>query len=77
MGRAWKVMIPLSILHLLAAMIVREFNLPYWVLTIASLGLFVAAGAIGVRVGGPKNAPRKRLVPLPPGLPEGVTYAAR
>ncbi len=77
MSLAWKVMIPLAIVHLLAAMIVREFSAPYWVLSLASVGLFVSAGLIAVRVGGPNNSPRKRLVPLPAGLPEGVTYAAR
>ena len=77
MGLAWKVMIPLSILHLLAAMLVKEFQAPMWVLTIASIGLFFGAGLIGLTVGGPNNAPRKRKVPLPVGVPEGVTFIAR
>jgi NADH-quinone oxidoreductase subunit H len=77
MGLAWKVMIPLAILHLLAAMVVRQFGLPLWVLTLASVGLFVAAGLIAVRSGGPNNRPRKYTRPLPAGLPEGVTYVPR
>ena len=60
MSLAWKVMIPLSILHLLAAMLVREFGLNNWALTAASVGLFVAAGVVGVVSGtGPNNAPRR------------------
>lgn len=77
MTLAWKVMIPLSILHLLAAMVVRQFELPIWVLTLASVGLFVAAGLAALRAGGPNNAPRRRAVSLPIGVPEGVTYIAR
>jgi NADH-quinone oxidoreductase subunit H len=65
MDLAWKVMIPLSILHLLAAMLVREFALPNWVLTIISIGLFVAAGVVGVVFGkGPQNRPRRKA-PVP------------
>jgi NADH-quinone oxidoreductase subunit H len=77
MGLAWKVMIPLAILHLLAAMVVRQFGLPLWVLTLLSVGLFVAAGLIAVRSGGPNNRPRKYTRPLPVGVPEGVTYVPR
>ncbi|MGL6095416.1 MAG: NADH-quinone oxidoreductase subunit NuoH [Fimbriiglobus sp.] len=76
MGIAWKVMIPLSILHLLAALVVREFGLPMITLTAASVALFVAAGAVAVgRVS--NNKPRKLRVPLPVGVPDGVTYIAR
>jgi NADH-quinone oxidoreductase subunit H len=65
MDLAWKVMIPLSILHLLAAIIVREFGLENWVLTIISVALFLAAGVAGVVFGkGPRNTP-KRLAVLP------------
>lgn len=61
MNLAWKVMIPLSILHLLGAMLVRQFNLSNWVLTVYSVALFVAAGVVGVVFGtGPKNTPRRR-----------------
>jgi NADH-quinone oxidoreductase subunit H len=61
MDLAWKVMIPLSILHLLAAIIVREFSLEKWVLTIISVSLFLAAGIAGVLFGkGPRNTPKRR-----------------
>ncbi len=76
MNLAWKVMIPLAILHLLAAMVVRQFGLPLWVLTLLSAGLFVAAGAVAVRRRGPDNAPRRPLR-VPAGLPAGVTYVPR
>ena len=76
MGLAWKVMIPLALLHLIAAMLVREFGLPTVVLTVASLGLFVVAGLIGVGIK-TNNAPRRRAVPLPVGVPAGVTYISR
>ena len=68
---------PAGVLHLLAAMVVRQFGLPLWVLTLLSVGLFVAAGLIAVRSGGPNNRPRKYTRPLPVGLPEGVTYVPR
>jgi NADH-quinone oxidoreductase subunit H len=77
MTLAWKVMIPLALLHLLAAMVVRQFDLPLWVLTLVSVGLFVGAGLIAVRGGGPNNAPRRPTRPLSVGLPEGVTYVPR
>jgi len=49
MGLAWKVMIPLAILNLLGAMIVREFGLSPWILTIVSAGLFFGAAWFGTR----------------------------
>lgn len=62
MDLAWKVMIPLSILHLLGAMLVRELGLNTWVLTGISVGLFLAAGVAGVVFGkGPRNTPRRRV----------------
>lgn len=61
MSLAWKVMIPLSLLHLLGAMLVRQFHLSNWVLTAISISLFVGAGLLGVAVNaGPNNTPRKR-----------------
>ncbi|HMP03491.1 MAG TPA: NADH-quinone oxidoreductase subunit H, partial [Gemmatales bacterium] len=40
MGLAWKVLIPLSLANLLAAMVVKHFGLSLWVLTAANVGLF-------------------------------------
>ena len=77
MSLAWKVMIPLSLLNLLCALVVRQFELTPWVLTGTSLALFLAAGALAVRGGGPNNAPRKSRVPLAEGPQPGVTYAPR
>ena len=76
MDLAWKVMMPLALLHLFAAMIVREFGLPVVVLTVVSIGLFVAAGLLTVGRG-PNNKPRKLTRPLPVGVPDGATYIAR
>ena len=65
MTLAWKVMIPLSILHLLAAMLVLEFKAPTWALSVASVGLFVAAGVIAVATdSGPNNTPRRKVKPV-------------
>jgi NADH-quinone oxidoreductase subunit H len=77
MSLAWKVMIPLSILHLLAALFVKQFHQPAWVLTIISLTLFVLTGLWGALTGGNVTAPRRRVASLPAGLPLGVTYASR
>jgi hypothetical protein len=46
-------------------------------MTLISVGLFVAAGAVAVTQGGPNNAPRRRAVRLPEGVPAGVTYIPR
>ncbi|MFO0848919.1 MAG: NADH-quinone oxidoreductase subunit NuoH [Gemmataceae bacterium] len=77
MALAWKVMIPLALLHLLGAMLVRHFQLPGIVMTAISVGLFVAAGLVAVTQGGPNNAPRRPARKLPEGVPAGVTYIAR
>ena len=64
MTLAWKVMIPLSLLHLLAAMLVKQFQAPDWALSVASVGLFLAAGIVSVATNsGPNNAPRRRVKP--------------
>ena len=68
-------MMPLALLNLLACTVVREFNVSHWVMLPVSLALFVGAGLLAVRSGGPSNAPRKLRTPLPRGLPAGVTYA--
>jgi len=61
MSLAWKVMIPLSLLHLLATMIVRQYDLNPWILTGISLSLFVGAGLFSVATNaGGNNTPRKR-----------------
>lgn len=77
MSLAWKVMIPLSLFHLLAAMIVRHFELPMIVLTALSIGLFIAAGVVTLLTGGTSNTPRRLARPLPVGIPVGATYVPR
>ncbi len=48
MGLAWKVLIPLALLNLVCAMVVKQYELPLWVLTITSVALFVLPGIITV-----------------------------
>ena len=48
MGLTWKVLIPLALLNLVAAMVVKQFDLnPWWLLPVSIL-LFVGAGWIAV-----------------------------
>lgn len=47
MGLAWKIMIPLAVLHLILVMCVREFDVPLWQLAIGSLALLVVGAIIG------------------------------
>ena len=56
MGLAWKVMIPLALINLLCAMIVREYSWSPWLMTFSSLGVFLAAAWIGTRMPAPKYA---------------------
>jgi NADH-quinone oxidoreductase subunit H len=49
MGLAWQVMIPLAIINLVCVMVVREFDLSPWVLTVTSVVTFVAAAVIATR----------------------------
>jgi NADH-quinone oxidoreductase subunit H len=77
MTLAWKTMIPLALVNLVGAMAVRQFGLSPWVMTLVSLGLFLAAGLISVRTNSSITAPKRRVVRLPEGLPAGVTYASR
>jgi NADH-quinone oxidoreductase subunit H len=58
MGLAWKVVIPLTLLNLLAVMVVLEYRLPKWLLPVASVGLFVAAGLVA------GNWPAQRRTPV-------------
>ena len=64
MSLAWKVMIPLSLLHLLGSMVVIQYGLSKWVLTAISIGLFLAAGVFAVTTNaGSNNTPRRRVIP--------------
>lgn len=72
MSLAWKVMIPLSILNLLCVLLILQFGLPRWSMTVANVGLFIGAGLWGAITGGNVTAPRRKVAKLPPGLPAGV-----
>jgi NADH-quinone oxidoreductase subunit H len=69
MGLAWKVLIPLALLNLVCVMLVKQFALPMWVLTAASVVLFVGAGAIGLLTGGTVSNPRRRVARIMPNAP--------
>jgi NADH-quinone oxidoreductase subunit H len=77
MNLAWKVMIPLSLLNLLAVMFVKQFNLPLIALLGVNILLFLGSGVLGVRMRGSVTNPKRPVAKLPPGLPAGVTYAGR
>src|SRR3954471_6463607 len=46
MELTWKVFIPLSLANLIAVMIVRQFNWPWWPLLPISIGLFIVSGVM-------------------------------
>lgn len=48
MGLAWKVLIPLSLLNVVCVMVVLEFGLSRWWLSVTSIGLFVVAGVLSL-----------------------------
>ncbi|QEL17018.1 NADH-quinone oxidoreductase subunit NuoH [Limnoglobus roseus] len=72
MSLAWKVMIPLALLNLVCVLLILQFGWPWWSMTVASVVLFVLAGAWGVWSGGNVTAPKRKVRKLPPGLPAGV-----
>jgi NADH-quinone oxidoreductase subunit H len=45
MSLAWQGLVPLAFINLALVTAVKHFNLPIWLLTIASIALFVAAVA--------------------------------
>jgi NADH-quinone oxidoreductase subunit H len=77
MSLAWKVMIPLALLNLFAAMCIRQFDVTPWAMTGVSALLFILAGLLAAYNGTSDNTPRKLKKPLPPGVQPGVTYAAQ
>jgi NADH-quinone oxidoreductase subunit H len=64
MGLAWKVLIPLALLNLVASMTVLEFGWPRWILLPVSLVFLVGAALFssGGNVGAPKRAIVQRPV---------------
>lgn len=77
MNLAWKVMIPLALLNLLAVMFVKQFGASLLVLTGVNVLLFFGAGLMSVRTSGTVTNPKRPVAKLPPGLPAGVTYAGK
>jgi len=76
MNLAWKVMIPLGLLNLLAVMVVKQLGAALVLLPVSSFVLFVGAGLLSVRWRGTVTNPKRKVAKLPPGLPPGVTYAS-
>jgi NADH-quinone oxidoreductase subunit H len=75
MNLAWKVMIPLGLLNLVAVMFVVQFGFMMIALTGANILLFFGAGVLGVKMRGTVTNPKRPVAKLPVGLPAGVTYA--
>ncbi len=62
MALAWMVMLPLALLHLVAAILIRQYQLSNWVLSIVSVALFLGAGVIAAVINvGPNNTPRRKV----------------
>jgi len=77
MNLAWKVMIPLSIINLVAVIFVGQFGWSKWLLPPVSIGLIFVAGWLSLVWNGSVTVPKRAVRKLPPGLPAGVTYAGR
>ncbi|QJW93975.1 NADH-quinone oxidoreductase subunit NuoH [Frigoriglobus tundricola] len=77
MNLAWKVMIPLALLNLVAVIFVKQFGAGLVVLTGVNALLFFGAGLMSARASGTVTNPKRPVAKQPPGLPAGVTYAAR
>jgi NADH-quinone oxidoreductase subunit H len=86
MNLAWKVMMPLSLAHLVGVMLILQFAPPdfgsgrWWplvLMTLMSIGLFVGAGYLSATWRTSVTVPKRKVRKLPPGLPAGVTYASR
>jgi NADH-quinone oxidoreductase subunit H len=77
MNLAWKVMLPLALLNLVAVMFVKQFGASLLVLSGVNVLLFFGAGLMGIRTSGTVTNPKRPVAKLPPGLPAGVTYAGK
>lgn len=62
MGLAWKVLVPLALANFVCIMVVKHFDLPLWILTLTSMGLFLLPAWFAAA---PMGASRRRLVPEP------------
>jgi NADH-quinone oxidoreductase subunit H len=77
MNLAWKVMIPLALLNILAVILVKQWGGSLLILTGVNVLLFFGAGLMGVRTSGSVTNPKRKVAKLPPGLPAGVTFAGK
>lgn len=77
MNLAWKVMIPLALLNLVAVMFVKQFQIPLIALLGVNILLFLGAGLLGVKMRGTVTNPKRPVAKQPVGLPAGVTYAGK
>ena len=75
MNLAWKVLIPLGLANLFCVMGVLHWGLPWVTLTVTSILLLLGAGYFASRWRGSVSVVRRKVVPLPPGVPPGVTFA--
>jgi NADH-quinone oxidoreductase subunit H len=71
MGLAWKVMIPLALLNVVCVMVVRQYDLPLWLLTVASAVLFVLPGLFVAPLPADQRAVRRPYTPDPVRVGEG------
>jgi NADH-quinone oxidoreductase subunit H len=76
MNLAWKVMMPLALLNLICVIVVKQMGWPLVWLTATSIGLFLGAGYLSAHWSGTVTNPRRKVIKLPAGIPEGVTYAS-
>lgn len=58
MSMAWKGLIPITVLNMVGVMLVKQFELSYWLLTAWSFVLLIVAGYLSLRM--PKRAPAEK-----------------
>lgn len=75
MDIAWKVMIPLALLHLLGVIFVRQLHFPPLVLAGIDIVLLFVAGLLTANAG-TNNTPR-RMAGVSSRIPVGITYLSR
>jgi NADH-quinone oxidoreductase subunit H len=64
MGLAWKVLIPLALINLLAVMVVRQYSLTPWVLLPVSLVILVVTGLCTSQMPEPPQRPGLKREPV-------------
>jgi NADH-quinone oxidoreductase subunit H len=59
MSLAWKVLIPMALVNLVAVMIVKEFSIELWVLLPVSLAILIGTGFITAKSQTPVGKPAR------------------